>query len=105
MQAELLEQLGQYTVELLKIGELVERQPPQPHLQVLRQKIELKVAQLRTAGQQLTAKQLSTAVVAQMAAFFKESFGTVIKEAHRMVQVRPSQDGQQRLSGKISVIR
>lgn len=81
------------------------RQPPQPHLRVMREKIELKVAQLRTAGQQLAARQLSSAVVAQMGAFFKESFGSVIKEAHRMVQVRPSQDGQQKLSGKISVIR
>jgi hypothetical protein len=105
MQANLAEELGLYVVELLKIGELVGRQPPQPHLQVLSQKIGLKVAQLRTAGQQLAAKQLSPGVLAQMGGFFKESFTAALKEAHRMVQVRPGESGQQRLNGKIAVIR
>ena len=58
-----------------------------------------------TAGGILAVKQHSQAVLAQMAGFFKESFTAVIKEAHRMIQVRPGQDGQQRLNGKISVIR
>lgn len=105
MQANLGEELALYMVELIKINELIARQPPQPHLQVLAHKIELKVTQLKTAAQQLASKQLSPAVITQMAAFFKESFTAALKEAHRMVQVRPSESGQQRLNGKIAVIR
>jgi hypothetical protein len=79
----------------------MDRQPPQPHLQVLKEKIGLKIRQMRSASHRLTAKQHSSSVLAQMAAFFKESFTSAIKETHRLVQVRPTSDGQQRLKGKI----
>jgi uncharacterized protein YukE len=40
-----------------------------------------------------------------MSHFFKESFTLVIKEAHRLIQIRSNPESQERLKGKVSIIK
>jgi hypothetical protein len=55
--SDLIQQINEYIVELLKIEELITRQQSlQLHLQVLKQKITMKIGQFRMAAQQFGIK-------------------------------------------------
>lgn len=85
---DLIEQLSQYTLELAKIEQLISKQPQHQHLHTLQHKIKMKIAQFNMTIHQLQHQNHTSSGLQQISNFFKGNFTTIIKEAHRLIQIK-----------------
>lgn len=102
----LVQQLNEYIIDLADIEKtLAQKRNPPPHLQLLRQKINLKVSHFRTAIASLQHQPHSAQAIQQLSNHFANAFALTVKEAHRLLQVKAGEEGQARLQNKLSMLK
>ena len=60
---------------------------------------------MQVAIQHVHNKQYTNATLNHMHSYFQNAFTQVVKEAHRLLQMKVGVEGKQRLDGKLSMLR
>ena len=89
----LSQQIDQYILELQNIQlKITNKQPNLPHLTCLNSKITAKLVHFQNASQLIRFNSHSVSSLKHLSSHLSTSFSQIVKEAHRLLQLKTSQN-------------